>query len=399
MSAAHAVRAHARLSPSGAHRWLACPGSIALAEELVVPSSTSAAAEEGTAAHELLELALTSGKSPHAFIGRTVNLLHTVDDRMATAVKLAVETVRPMLSACSIFGYETPISIGATGEGGTVDAWGYCPGSRTLWVWDYKNGRGIVEAKGNPQGRLYALGLLENLEKARHTVDRIVVGILQPHSPDGDSYKTEELTPKTLRAWVAATVDPVVRSIKAGTARCVAGDQCQNCKCAGRCPTLNRAGAEAARMDWADFTNPKATMAEKPLTLKELGAVLHRLPALRALVKEAELEALRLLAKSPKNLPGWKLVEGRTKRRWSDKAEATLRKLGLDLDEILPRSLAPIGEVAPLLPPKKREAILSKITIKPTGRPTLAQASDPRPTILGNALQDFADELNPNPED
>lgn len=132
------------------------------------------------------------------------------------------------------------------------------------------------------------------------------------------------------------------------------------------------------------------------LTNSQLGHVLSKLPMLKAFIKAVELEAMLALTHDPSALPAFKIVEGKSRRKWRDE-EATIKKLvkaGFDVEDFAPRQLAGLGEIAKLLPPAKREAFIGANTTKPVGRPTLASATDPRRAINGNAALDFADEID-----
>ncbi len=131
------------------------------------------------------------------------------------------------------------------------------------------------------------------------------------------------------------------------------------------------------------------------LTNKQLAAIIGRLGMLKAFIKSVEVEAMMLLSRDPSAVPGFKLVEGRSRRQWRDKQKiiAILTKAGFKIDEFAPRELGGLGDISKLLPKAKREPFINANTTKPHGRPTLAPETDSRPRIGGNALLDFADEL------
>ncbi len=131
------------------------------------------------------------------------------------------------------------------------------------------------------------------------------------------------------------------------------------------------------------------------LSNAQLAQVLSNLPMLKAFIKAVEIEAMMMLHKDPTAIPGYKVVEGQSRRRWKDPEQVlkTLLKLGHKADDVAPRKLDGLGEIAKLLPAPKREAFMHAHTIRPVGRPVLASAGDPRPGINGNAAIDFADEI------
>ncbi len=137
----------------------------------------------------------------------------------------------------------------------------------------------------------------------------------------------------------------------------------------------------------------------KKLSNTQLGAVLTQIPALEAFIKAVKLEAMRVLSHDPAAFPSHKIVEGKSRRQWRDRAHtmkvlaAAAKKMGFTIDDYAPRDLLGLGEITKLLPPGKREPFLAKHTTKPRGKAALAPSSDPRPAINGNALVDFAEDI------
>lgn len=131
------------------------------------------------------------------------------------------------------------------------------------------------------------------------------------------------------------------------------------------------------------------------LTNEQLAQILPKLPMLKAFVKAVETEAMLMLAHDPTSIKGYKIVEGQSRRRWTDQARTikALLKAGFRADDFAPRELAGMGEVAKLLPAPKRAAFMDAHTFKPRGKPSLASADDPRAPINGKAALDFADDI------
>jgi hypothetical protein len=151
------------------------------------------------------------------------------------------------------------------------------------------------------------------------------------------------------------------------------------------------------RIDFADFIVPKkdSKVKNETLTDKQISGILTHASSAIAFLKAVQIEAMRLKMKSASSLPDWKVVEGKSRRKWKNEEEAIsrLRKLGLALDEIAPPRLLGITDISRLFPAGEREKALAQLVIKPHGKPTLAPASDPRPSIRSDAAFDFADDL------
>lgn len=162
----HEARAHASLGASGAHRWIACPGSIRTGAG--IPNKSSRYADEGTAAHQLAERCLRDGSDAASHIGGIESVrgvAHVVEEGMAEAVQVFLGIVRTHRAPGDALLIERRFDLSSIHPGmfGTNDACVISPSRRTLHVFDYKHGKGhAVEAAGNPQLRYYGLGALLN---------------------------------------------------------------------------------------------------------------------------------------------------------------------------------------------------------------------------------------------
>ena len=384
--------AHAKLSPSGAHRWMACPGSVAL--EAAFPDQSSAYAAEGTLAHTLASEHLDgSGLHPSQRIGEVHEVdgfTFTVDAAMADYVDNYIRLVREYADGgLLLVEQRVPIEhvTGETGATGTSDAIVVHTAKRMLYVVDLKYGMGVkVDAGDNPQLMMYALGAMEQCDQLGE-FDQVCMVIHQPrlnHVSEHWIY-VGDLWAFKRRAAEAAELT------RQPDAHLVPGEkQCRFCKAKAVCPALRAEVTEvvsgSATLD--EFLVPDVTTGDNYLSvaMSKVGLVEDWCKAVRAEVER------RLLA--GQTVDGFKLVEGRKgNRKWSSDAEveALFKSFRLRQDEMYDYSLISPTKAEKLLKdtPKrweKAEALISRAE----GKPSVAPATDKRSAL---AVQSVADDF------
>lgn len=394
----HAARSHARrFAPSASDRWMSCPGSVELTKD-APPDPTNEAAERGTAAHELLNVSLSSGRPPIKFKGKTFNKTFVADNAMCNAVEYATDYVRSR-KPVKVW-TEQELDIPATGEQGHVDiALIY---DNVLEVIDYKNGAWVVEAKDNPQIRLYVLGVLFALtltELGRgylKKIKRIRVTIIQPNAYHVDGPVRSHLYRTADLEVFDQEVRQIVRSVEAGTAKLSAGPQCKYCPARARCKTLAEYATDQAKLDFKSVLEGKAAPKNPGLmTNANLGTLFTSLPILEAWIEAVKERVKQLIAKDPECVPGVKLVAGRSQRYWEDagKAYEAFRKLGFRPDAIAPRKMIGIGDAESLLDTLVREEVMRSLTLKTQPPLSVVPNSDPRPRAGSDPKEDFKEFL------
>ena len=384
--------AHAKLSPSGAHRWMACPGSVGL--EAAFPDQSSAYAAEGTLAHTLASEHLDgSGLHPSQRIGEVHEVdgfMFTVDAAMADYVDNYCRLVREYADGgLLLVEQRVPIEpvTGETGATGTSDAIIVDTTKRTLYVVDLKYGMGVkVDAGDNPQLMMYALGAMEQCDQLGE-FDQVCMVIHQPrlnHVSEHWIY-VGDLWAFKRRAAEAAELT------RQPDAPLVPGEkQCRFCKAKATCPALRAEVTEvvsgSATLD--EFLVPDVTTGDNYLSvaMSKVGLVEDWCKAVRAEVER------RLMA--GQTVDGFKLVEGRRgNRKWSNDAEveALFKSFRLRQDEMYDYSLISPTKAEKLLKdtPKrweKAEALISRAE----GKPSVALATDKRSAL---AVQSVADDF------
>jgi hypothetical protein len=390
--------AHAKLSPSGAHRWMACPGSVGL--EAAFPDQSSAYAAEGTLAHTLASEHLDgSGLHPSQRIGEVHEVdgfTFTVDAAMADYVDNYCRLVREYADGgLLLVEQRVPIEhvTGETGATGTSDAIIVDTTKRMLYVVDLKYGMGVkVDAGDNPQLMMYALGAMEQCDQLGE-FEQVCMVIHQPrlnHVSEHWIY-VGDLWAFKRRAAEAAELT------RQPDAPLVPGEkQCRFCKAKATCPALRAEVTEvvsgSATLD--EFLVPDVTTGDNYLSvaMSKVGLVEDWCKAVRAEVER------RLMA--GQTVDGFKLVEGRRgNRKWSSDAEveALFKSFRLRQDEMYDYSLISPTKAEKLLKdtPKrweKAEALISRAE----GKPSVAPATDKRSSLTVQSVADDFRDLTAN---
>ena len=368
----HENRAHALLSASGSHRWMACPPSARL--EKCCQTKESDAAKEGTVAHELCELKvkvqLGEDVSMSEYEALKENPLFTKEMDACTNIyaDYCIDTAKEE-NGLPLIEVELDLSSYIPEGFGTVDC--VIVSEKTLHVIDFKYGRGVeVSPVENSQLMIYALGAYD-LYSPIYDFETVKLTIVQPRL--SAEPKTWECDVQHLLDF-AEKLKPIADlAFKGGGEFAPSEHTCLFCKAKYTCRA--RADKNLATM----FLQEK-----DPYTLSndEIGEILAKVSDFPKWIKDLEDYALEQLL-AGKEIKGYKAVEGRSSRVWSDEQKAfeTIIKDGTeekDLYETTPLSLAKIEK---LLGKKKFASLVGEYVTKSQGKPTLTLSSDIRPSI------------------
>lgn len=369
---------HALLSASGAHRWLACPPSATL--EAGLPESSSQAAEQGTAAHALAEWKLRRALHDAPTM-KPISSWHDAEMEILTDdyVAFVQGRLRDVRQACAdptvLIEQRLDFSHVVPGGFGTGDA--VIIAEPMLQIIDLKYGQGVlVEAERNPQLMLYALGAV-NAFGSLYDITEVAVTIYQPRRAN---ISTWHVTVAELEAWAEQVVKPTAALAARGNGEFVPGEWCRFCKLNPTCRTRAEANLALARHEFA----PPAELDDA-----EIAAVLVQLPQLKAWAADVEAYALSLAVNQGKTWSGFKLVEGRSIRKYTDEAAVAQAAEAAGVD-VWDRKLKTITALEKQLGKKRFTELLGDLVVKPAGKPALVPESDKRPALtLGDAANEF----------
>ena len=371
---------HARLSASASHRWMACPPSAKLCAQ--EDDRTSEYAIQGSCAHELGQFLVEQA------LGRecrdpTEDLTY-YNAEMQEAAEAYRDFVMEQVNAAKALCKEPLVCVEQTLDYSKWVQHGYGTGDCVivadgmLHVIDLKFGVGIlVSADHNSQLMCYALGALDTFG-CLYDFDRVRLSIFQPRRDNVDTWETSKAE---LLRWADEVLAPVARLAYKGEGEFKAGDHCQFCKVKATCRKRAEYAMELAKFDFAD-----------PPTLDEdeIAGILPRIDTLVSWAEDVKAWALQQ-ALSGVTYPGWKLVEGRSNRKYSDEAAvaAVVTKAGFDPFE---KKLLGITAMTRQLGKKRFEELLSGLIVKPQGKPVLVPETDKRP-VFNTAADDFKEEI------
>ena len=329
---------HARLAPSAAAQWIACPGSIKLIESLGLKEEESPYAREGSAAHALAAMCLDTGADPGAHTGKVMvdgeesYNDFPVTEEMAEAVKVYVDYVRDRLPASHrIHAIEHCFDLSWVHPDifGTADAYIYAHKTKELRVFDYKHGMGVsVGSEWNPQLMLYALGALRDVwgqRKRFYPGDDVVIGmgdmvkdviiyVVQPRVKGESPIREWRTIPDDLLFWGLNVAGPAARRVDQDDAPLDVGKHCRFCDAAAVCPEK----VTVAKRLFEGGTTPPSPDSLTPEEIEDRLALAEGLSTWHGQL----LGFMKTQMEGGISYPNWKLIRKYGNRAWIDEVKA-----------------------------------------------------------------------------
>lgn len=372
----HKSRGHALLSASGAELWLNCPASAVANEQYEDEGSEYAL--EGTIAHEVAQIYAEAfrDKAGHAELDLAMRELRAkwgdaITGEMIECAEAYAEYIMERVTSDSAvvlleqrldFSPWVPEGFG-TGDCVIID-------NNVLTVIDFKYGQGVaVESEGNPQMRLYALGAI-NEYGCVYDFDTVRMSIFQPRI---NNISEARESVHDLMDWAEVVVAPTALEAFSGKAGYHAGPHCRKfCKHAGRCPALTAF--------CSDFVETHGLRVAVPhLTDDQYLEIIQMEPLLKMWLDRTMRAATDKILGGEK-IPGLKVVEGRSLRKWSDEDAVSVALHDYDQEDTHePATLKTVAAMEKSLGKKKVAELVGDLIVKNPGKPTLVLATDKRP--------------------
>ena len=375
---------HAFLAASASERWLHCPPSAKLCAQ--EDDQGSEYARQGSDAHALCEHLLLKA------LGRetrdpTEDLTY-YDAEMQEAAEAYATFVMEQVAEAKTVCHDPLICVEQTVDFskwvqhgfGTADA--LIVADDTLYITDMKYGVGCLvtadgeDGTGNSQLKCYALGAIDTFGDL-YDINRIRLSIFQPRRDNVDTF---ELTKADLLQWADDVLAPIAKLAYEGQGEFEAGNHCQFCRVKATCRKRAEYAMELAKYEFADAPT---------LDENEIAEILPQIDTLVSWAEDIKSYALNQ-ALSGVRYPGFKLVAGRSNRKYADEAAVArvVSEAGYDPYD---KKLVGITEMTKRLGKKRFEELLNGLLIKPEGKPVLVPLTDTRPE-LNNAKNDFMEE-------
>ena len=368
---------HSVLGASAADRWMNCTPSAQLTAGMEDETTTFAA--EGTAAHALCEwkvrkaLKMRAGRRPTSDYW-TDEMEEFTDDYRDYIMDLVGQAKQHCKDPVTLIEQHLDFSCYVPDGFGTGDF--LLVADKELNVVDFKYGRGVaVYADHNPQMMLYALGAL-NLFDCLYDIEQVTMTIFQPRL---SSISTWTISTEELYQWAEEVLKPKAELAAKGEGEFVSGSWCRFCKARNTC----RARAESfLELDRREF-QPPALLSDD-----EVAEVMEKADELSKWASDVMAYSQAEAIENGKHWNGYKLVEGRSVRKFSDEAKVEAAAKEAGYTDIYNKSLITLTAFEKLMGKEAFAEILGQYVTKPAGKLTLVPVSDKRPEVTVNTVND-----------
>lgn len=378
---------HSKIGASGAYRWFNCPGSVALIDTLPYEPPTSEYAKEGTAAHALAEHCLKNRQSPKEYLGEELEGV-TVTEEMAKAVSVYLQTIIGDLNeeylSISDVNIETKFHL----KDIDPDAFGRNDASfgdsfyTLLRIYDYKHGKGVpVEVEGNKQLMYYALGAPES-----ESYDWIELTVVQPRCEHKDGPVRRWRFPQSVLQSFKLELIEAIKRTRQKDAPIKDGDWCKFCPAMAICPAKHSKAQALAVRDFSPAESPQFPPVER-LSMDQVVTILNYRSDIDDYLKAVSVHAYKL-AESGIPIPGYKLVQRRSNRRWKDKKEVEKAFAGMGPEVFSKPEILSVAQLEKVVGAKA----IAPYWEKPDTGHELVPESDKREPAKASAVEDFSEE-------
>ena len=368
---------HSVLGASAADRWMNCTPSAQLTAGMEDETTTFAA--EGTAAHALCEwkvrkaLKMRAGRRPTSDYW-TDEMEEFTDDYRDYIMDLVGQSKLHCKDPVTLIEQHLDFSCYVPDGFGTGDF--LLVADKELNVVDFKYGRGVaVYADHNPQMMLYALGAL-NLFDCLYDIEQVTMTIFQPRL---SSISTWTISTAELYQWAEEVLKPKAELAAKGEGDFVSGSWCRFCKARNTCRARAESFLELARMEF----QPPALLSDE-----EVAEVMEKADELSKWASDVMAYAQAEAIENGKHWNGYKLVEGRSVRKFSDEAKVEAAAKEAGYTDIYNKSLITLTAFEKLMGKEAFAEILGQYVTKPVGKLTLVPVSDKRPEVSVNTVND-----------
>lgn len=368
---------HSVLGASAADRWMNCTPSAQLTAGMEDEATTFAA--EGTAAHALCEwkvrkaLKMRAGRRPTSDYW-TDEMEEFTDDYRDFIMDLVGQAKLTCKDPVTLIEQHLDFSCYVPDGFGTGDF--LLVADRELNVVDFKYGRGVaVYADHNPQMMLYALGAL-NLFDCLYDIEQVTMTIFQPRL---SSISTWTISAEELYKWAEEVLKPKAELAAKGEGEFISGSWCRFCKARNTCRARAESFLELAKMEF----QPPALLSDE-----EVAEVMEKAAELSKWASDVMAYAQAEAIENGKHWNGYKLVEGRSTRRFIDEKKVEEAAKGAGYMDIYNKSLITLTAFEKLMGKDTFKEVLGSYVTKPAGKLTLVPVSDKRPEVTVNTVND-----------